>query len=282
MKATATARTPVDRSERVFLDWLVHGTATEPRVVVVAAHPDDETIGAGGRLDRLRNARFVYLTDGSPRDPADAKRAGYDSRESYAAARHNELCAALKTAGADPLRIRSLNSIDQEACFNLLSLTSDIVELLRSSVADFILTHPYEGGHPDHDAAAFVVHAASRSLRRAGERVPVIIETTSYHGIDGNFESGVFLPATTAESAIAVLSERERDLKVRLFACYRTQTPVLEAFAIDIEQFRVAPQYDFTQPPHAGRVYYETRNWGVSGEQWRALARGALAELEAA
>src|ERR1043166_7357421 len=91
MGATATARDPVAPSKANFLDWLVDGRGREPSVVVVAAHPDDESVGAGGRLNRLRGALFVYLTDGSPRDTSDARRAGYDSREAYAAARREEL-----------------------------------------------------------------------------------------------------------------------------------------------------------------------------------------------
>ena len=247
-------------------------------MVVVAAHPDDESVGAGGRLDRLRGALFVYLTDGSPRDCTDARRAGYDSREAYAAGRREELHTALRTAGIETSRIRCLNSIDQEACFDLLPLTLRVLELLRAGAPELVLTHPYEGGHPDHDAAAFVVHAACRKLQDEGH--PAIIEMTSYHGMDGNFESGVFLQPEIEPAATAILSEAEHDLKARLFACYRSQAPVLQSFALDVERFRAAPQYDFTRPPHPGSLYYETHNWGISGEQWRGLARSALAELE--
>src|SRR5262245_42709457 len=38
------------------------------RLAVLAAHPDDETIGASRLLRRLSQPLVIYLTDGAPRD----------------------------------------------------------------------------------------------------------------------------------------------------------------------------------------------------------------------
>ena len=46
---------------------------TELRVAVVAAHPDDETIGAGASLGLLRTPVLVHVTDGAPRSGHDAR-----------------------------------------------------------------------------------------------------------------------------------------------------------------------------------------------------------------
>src|ERR1044071_8925740 len=160
MAAGATAHIADSPRQQALVDWLVEGGGKDPFVVLVAAQPDDESVGAGGRLDRLRHGVFVYLTDGSPRDLGDARRAGYSSRESYAAARREELAQALDTAGVDRSRIHCLNSVDQEACFHLASLALGLCEILRAAPPDLVLTHAYEGGHPDHDATAFAAHAA--------------------------------------------------------------------------------------------------------------------------
>src|SRR2546423_9150234 len=73
--------------------------------IVVAAHPDDEVIGAGARLAATPGAVVVHVTDGAPRDLADAQALGFASRDDYAAARRREGEAALGLAGVDGDRI---------------------------------------------------------------------------------------------------------------------------------------------------------------------------------
>lgn len=41
-----------------------------------AAHPDDETVGMGATLYRLREAAIIHVTDGAPRDMRDARAQG--------------------------------------------------------------------------------------------------------------------------------------------------------------------------------------------------------------
>ena len=58
--------------------------------------------------------------------------------------------------------------------------------------------------------------------------------------------------------------------------CFASQKAVLEAFGVERERFRVAPPYDFDQPPHAGRLFYETQPWGMTGERFRGAIREQL------
>src|SRR5687768_18016133 len=86
------------------------------RVLIVSPHPDDEVIGAGARLPHLSGATVVQVTDGSPRDLRDAGANGFSTREDYAAARREELQAALGLAGQ--IETIHLEVPDQEASFH--------------------------------------------------------------------------------------------------------------------------------------------------------------------
>ena len=254
------------------------GLADLPASVVVA-HPDDEVIGVGGRLPRLKRAHVVYATDGAPADLADAVRAGFRSREAYRDARAREAEAGLAVAGVPPARIVRLVFADQRASLDMAALTQAVLATLRHLRPEVVLTHPFENGHPDHDAVALAVHLAIRKLLAdAGEPVPELIEFASYHDPDGSGRLAVqeFLPADTP-AILVELDEREQALKRRLLACHATQAAILSRFPVDRERYRLAPAYDFLAPPHPWRPLYETWFDTMTRERWQGLAAAALA-----
>lgn len=267
-----------------------------PAAMMVLAHPDDETVGGASLLAALTRATFAYLTDGSPRDLRDARAAGCASRAAYAQRRDEELRAALGGAGITDDRIARGGCVDQEASMQLVALTRWLEGLVRAHAPAVVLTHPYEGGHPDHDAAAFATHCACRLIAAAGDRPPVVAEFTSYHrtrrfganprsgpdepGPEGAWEFGRFLaPDDPRHVLTRVLSPAEAALKQRLIRCYPSQHGVLRNVPLDVERFRVAPDYDFTAPPHEGPLLYEQFPWGMTGAEWRERAGSALAAL---
>lgn len=255
------------------------GPRSLPFPAVVAAHPDDEVIGIGGRLSRLKEARFIHLTDGAPRDLHDAEAAGFKTREAYGRARRSELGGALRLAGIGPECCLAIGLADQEASFYLRELAVRLAGFFSALQTGVVFTHPYEGGHPDHDAASFAVHAACRLLARREVSPPVLFEFTSYHAREGRRVVFEFLPAEGDRVTTVLLSEEARSLKRNMLACFATQQKVLASFPVEIERFRPAPRYDFTRPPHPGRLHYESFGWGMSGERWRGLAREALDAL---
>jgi len=139
-------------------------------VIVVVAHPDDETIALGGQLGRMRGIRIIHVTDGAPFDMADALACGFSTREDYANARRRELEEAMALAGVGPDRLLSLGLPDQTAPRNLAAAARRLSEMFGGGGVRTVLTHCYEGGHPDHDATAFAVRAACRLLALPGGR----------------------------------------------------------------------------------------------------------------
>ena len=256
------------------------GPIATPTAIIVA-HQDDEVIGIGSRLPRLTHAHIVYATDGAPPDLDDAARLGFPSLEAYAGAREREAQAALALAGIGPERVRRLGYSDQRASLDMAALTRSVLATLRELRPDVVVTHPFENGHPDHDATAFAVHLARHLLREAGEPAPALVEFASYHDPDGSRRMAVqsFLPADTPEILVE-LDEAAQDLKRRLIACHASQRHVLQAFPTDRERFRVAPAYDFLDPPHPWRPFYETLFATMTRERWQGLAAQALAALD--
>lgn len=260
----------------------IEDSLTRRPVLLVAAHPDDETVGAGGVLGRMRNPVIAVVTDGAPADPKFAHEAGYDLREDYAAARRREMLNALEIVGLSDRRVRCLDLRDQEASYHMVDLARRVAALLAELRPGTVLTHPYEGGHPDHDAVAFAVHAACALVPAP----PEIVEFTSYHADPAHtdpatapaWETGRFLPGFDTGETILLTSE-EGARKQKMLACYSSQAAVLHRFAVLEERFRAAPVYDFTQSPHPGKLLYETFGWRMTGAEFRRLAGEALETL---
>ncbi len=246
---------------------LAQRVPTRKRIALVVAHADDETIAAGASLHLLADLLLVHVTDGAPRTLDDAARAGFATPADYAAARRAELQAALALSGCMP-GLAELGIPDQDASLHMPAIARDLARLFAQHGTEVIITHAYEGGHPDHDATALAAHLAAPGR---------IIEFPGYHAApDGTFTTGRFLPGPHATTVALTPSEQAR--KRAMFACFRTQAEVLAAFGTAAEAFRPA-RPDFRNPPHPGALNYERWGWKMTGARWRALAAPLLTGL---
>lgn len=230
-------------------------------VVLVLAHPDDETVSASGLLQRVEEPRLIYLTDGAPRDLADARRAGFADWRSYAEHRESELRTALDALGVrgEPI---FYHFPDKQALNGLATLVAKLATAIAGAGA--VVTHAYEHGHPDHDTAALAV---AKARRRLGSSAPPAFEFAGYHlgatgPVYGRFfgGGGIELQLSPAELA------RKREA----IEAFESQRDTLALFPVEPERFRRAPDYDFTKAAPPGRALYDLYGWVITSEGWRS------------
>lgn len=129
------------------------------RMVVVAAHPDDETLGAGGLLRVAHRAgvalRLVVASDGEAAYPG----LGPNARAELGRVRRAELHAVLRRGGLRDVPVRWLGLPDSGLAEHADELADRLRPLLAG--ADAYLA-PWTGDpHPDHRATGAAAAAAA-------------------------------------------------------------------------------------------------------------------------
>jgi LmbE family N-acetylglucosaminyl deacetylase len=238
---------------------------------MVVAHPDDESIGAGGQLHRFEHLTLVIGSDGAPRDGRDMRRTGHASIDAYAQTRRSELKLALRALELPDDAVTRLDHPDGELIFAIEGIVEQLAETFARNEIEVVMTHAYEGGHPDHDALALAAQLASR--RWAPK--PTLVEMPYYHA----GPNGWVLQAFADEEAAPVTIRLDAGAwkrKCAMLDAHESQAELLRGFRQPIETFRLAPAHDFTRPPHAGRWLYEQVAPALRPETWLARARAAL------
>jgi LmbE family N-acetylglucosaminyl deacetylase len=135
------------------------GLAQVRSAVIVAAHPDDEVLGAGGLISILAASRarlrLVAVTDGERSHQSHASRAALARR------RTAETVAALRALGARAAEVIRLGLPDSGLAGRETELTAALAPLVEGF--DLCLAPWDRDMHPDHEAAG-------RAARRAGPR----------------------------------------------------------------------------------------------------------------
>lgn len=260
----------MEQLRSAVLASLASGKPIDLPTVVVVAHPDDEILAMGGRLCRFRQLTIVQLTDGAPASGIDAARLGFASNAAYAAAREQESRRAHAILGLRCRRV-CLDATDQESILHAQRLADRIGDELRH--AQLVFTHPYEGGHPDHDTAALLVQ---RACQAGADAAPARFEFASYHLQGERMTTGAFYPAPRSGEIAITLAADMQELKCRALAAYASQAGVLSWFDPRIERYRTAPTYDFSRMPPPGSALYDRFGWDMTAAKWRALVRPLL------
>jgi LmbE family N-acetylglucosaminyl deacetylase len=133
--------------------WTVSPPPTN-RCVVVAPHPDDEVLGAGGAASLLAASGIeivlVAVTDGENSHP------GREAELRYR--RPLESAAAAATLGLSPLSTLRLGHPDGGVAEG--RLTGELAAILQTG--DLVLAPWPRDGHPDHDRTGTAASVAAR------------------------------------------------------------------------------------------------------------------------
>jgi LmbE family N-acetylglucosaminyl deacetylase len=180
----------------------------------------------------------------------------------------------------DSSRLVGLGFADKGAVLHLAEVTNRLVGIFRQHATELVATHAFEGGHPDHDATAFAVHAAAEMLRRSHEPVPVLVEMPFYYWRNGTFVAQQFLQSANHPAEIEIqLDPESQSHKRRMLAAYKSQAQMLANFPLQCaERIRQAPAYDFTDFV-GGDFGYERLTPGIDAARWRSLVQEARLQL---
>jgi N-acetylglucosamine malate deacetylase 2 len=233
------------------------------RTLAVVAHPDDEVIGCGALLQRMREPVVVFCTDGAPRKAKWWQQ--YQSREAYAQLRRKEAQAALANAGVGGIEFLSDDRgepfVDQELFRQLPQAVAALRRLVEHHRPQALVTHAYEGGHPDHDACCFMTSCIAQSTGLPAWEMPL------YHrDAQGNSVYQQFVNRNGFEVELQV-SPDEQARKARMVQAYPSQGDIISAFDSSLERLRPLHAYDFTRAPHPGKLNYELWGWDMSGAE---------------
>lgn len=151
----------------------VPALTSRTRLLLVAPHPDDETLAAGQLVQRVRQAggmvRVLLLTDGGsnpwPQRWLERRiRIGAAERERWAERRRQELAAAVRVLGIPLHDVQSLGWQDMGIAPRMAVDGESMVQTLAASLAAFeptIVVMPDTADrHPDHGAAHVLMRLA--------------------------------------------------------------------------------------------------------------------------
>ena len=227
------------------------------RILVLVPHPDDEVIGCAAVIGRAlrappQQAPAIFATCLTTGVPA-ADRLWPWQRKDYArrvARRREEVRRVADLLGIKPL---CFQDIPTRQLKDSLGVTRErLVGFIRDLGVDTLWTPAYEGGHQDHDAANFL----ASTLRNFAE----VWEFSEYNYLEGRVRSQEFVSRTGAERE-SVLSDEERQRKRQLLALYRSERGNLRHVRTEREVFRPLAGYDYSRPPHPGKLFYQRFQW---------------------
>jgi N-acetylglucosamine malate deacetylase 2 len=222
---------------------LVSG-ASVARILLLVAHPDDESIACAGLLQRAAHALVLFAVDGAPPHYNFEKRFG--SLEKYSDRRFQEARAALSfVPGCSLRRVTKPDGsyfVDQHLFLELPAAFASLLPIAREFSPDLIVSHAFEGGHLDHDACHVLAKQAGVALRVSALEFPLYWKSAEGRDCFQRFREA------RANETVLQLSPKELATKQRMLAEYKSQQGITRVFQPEVERFRPMAQEDYRTP----------------------------------
>jgi LmbE family N-acetylglucosaminyl deacetylase len=213
------------------------------RILVFAAHPDDETIACSGLLQRSRESLVVFAVDGAPPHYDFAEQFG--SLQRYSEERFREAARALRLIPRCSLRRLARQDgtwlVDQHLFLDLPEAFASLRQIVREFSPDVLVSHALEGGHIDHDACHILASQVGKALA-----VPIVEFPLYWRDKHGHDVFQRFRDSHHGEFALE-LSEGELVVKDKMLSEYQTQRELTSVFRSAIERFRPMTAPDCTK-----------------------------------
>jgi LmbE family N-acetylglucosaminyl deacetylase len=237
------------------------------KVLVFVAHPDDESIGCSGLLQRADSSLVVFAVDGAP--PHYGFEQNFGSLRSYSDTRYLEASRALACVPQSEFRRLTKPDEsyfqDQHLFLDLPAAYAGLKQRILEYSPDLIVTHACEGGHIDHDACHILAARAASELGFETWEFPLYWRTTLGRNIFQRFRSPL------SAEVLLTLSQAELDRKKLMLSRYPTQNKLTSVFQLESERFRPLSTQKYER--------LSWRNYPFENRTWRLNARVFLQKI---
>lgn len=250
------------------------------RVLVLAAHPDDESLGAGGLLATCAatglDAALVVVTDGEGSHPGSPTH----DPGALASRRRRELTGAAAALGLPTTAVTFLGLPDGAVADHADEVVAAVVDRVGDG-RDCLVVAPYRAdGHPDHEAAGRCAAAAAHRtgavlaeypiwLWHAGDATDLPLRSMARFPLSDRARAAKRAAIASHASQVEALSDQPGD-EVML-------TPsVLEHFSGDEELF-VLTAPEEAPDDRLDRLHAQDADpWGVQSRWYEQRKRALL------
>lgn len=194
-------------------------------ILVISAHPDDETLFSGGTMAKYaQQGHAVFILETTRGEGGEVGEPPLTTRENLAAFREQEVREAARTLGARDIFFLSfidpymeINGIARRIDVPLTDFAAAIAEYVRQIKPDLIITHGSNGeyGHPQH----IYTHQATRLALNSGPSRTALMSWSAWYA---PAEHERILNRNDKADIVVDISPWH-DIKVAAALCHKTQ-----------------------------------------------------------